>query len=207
MPTGPDPARLRRLWDRQSETFDRQMGRFERRLLGEHRPLVCGAAEGRVLEVAVGTGLNLPYYTAGVSLTGLDFSPAMLAQARARADALASPVALCQGDALALPFAGGSFDTVVCTFALCSIPDTARALSEMARVLRPGGSLLLLDHVSSTFWPLRAVQWLVDRVSVPLAGEHFHHRPLPQLADAGFEIVDSERSRLGAVERIRARRR
>lgn len=126
----------------------------------------------------------------------------MLDLARRRASELHRTVGLAAGDAQALPFQDASFDTIVSTFSLCAIPDDRRAVAEMARVLRPGGRLLLADHVASSFWPLWTVQWLVERASIPLAGEHFLRRPRSHLAAAGLRIEQSQRLKLGALERL-----
>jgi len=111
-----------------------------------------------VLEVAIGTGLNLPFYPDDVDVTGIDLGERMLNIARARAADLRRPVELRQGDAQELPFDDAAFDTVVCTFGLCAIPDLDTALDDMARVLPPGGRLILVDHVASSFWLARGVQ-------------------------------------------------
>ena len=108
-------------------------------------------------------------------------------------------------DAQKLPFDDESFDTVVTALALCSIPDPATAIGEMKRVLVPGGRLLLLDHIRSS-WPLLvAGQWLVERITIPVAGEHFTRRQLPLVKAAGFEIVETVRRKAGTIERIHAR--
>jgi ubiquinone/menaquinone biosynthesis C-methylase UbiE len=107
---------------------------------------------------------------------------------------------------MALPFSDGSFDTVVCTFGLCCIPDERAAIAQFHRVLRAGGELLLADHVAATFWPLRALQHVVERVTIPLQGEHFTRRPLKHLVDLGFVLEGSERLTLGAIERVHARK-
>jgi len=206
MPPAEDVTRARRHWDRQSGGYDRSMGFWERRLFGEHRPWVTARADGDVLEVAVGTGLNLPYYADGVRLTGVELSPGMLAIARRRAAELGRAVELREGNAHALEFPDASFDTVVCTYSLCAIPDQARAVAEMKRVLRPGGRLLLLDHVAGSPRAVRAVQWLIERVSIPLGGEHFRRRPLEQVRAQGMEIEERGRFRLGVVERLAARK-
>jgi ubiquinone/menaquinone biosynthesis C-methylase UbiE len=131
---------LRRLWDKQAARYDKQMRWFERHVLGEdNRPWVGSRATGAVLEVAIGTGLNLPFYRAGARLTGLDLSPAMLDIARRRAADVGRSVELQEGDAHELPFEDESFDSVVCTFSLCNIPDIDRSVTEMKRVLKPGG--------------------------------------------------------------------
>jgi ubiquinone/menaquinone biosynthesis C-methylase UbiE len=198
--------RWRRYWDRKSSTYDEEMGVWDRRLFGDSREWACGQADGEVLEVAVGTGLNLPCYPGGVALTGLDLSEGMLAIARDRAGRLGRPVSLRQGSAHDLPFAGASFDAVVCTFGLCAIPDPATAVGEMARVLRPGGRLILVDHVVSSSWPVRGVQWLLELASVPLAGEHFRRRPVKLVEALGLPVERRERFKLGMVERLVARK-
>lgn len=194
--------RWRRYWDRKSTTYDAEMGCWDRRLFGDSRAWACGQAAGEVLEVAIGTGLNLPCYPAEVTLTGVDLSEGMLAIARDRARRLGHPVTLRAGDAEALPFAEASFDTVLCTFGLCAIPDPAAAVGEMVRVLRPGGRLILVDHVASSSRIVRGLQRLVELASVPLAGEHFRRRPLKLVEALGLPVQRRERFKLGLVERL-----
>lgn len=199
-------AKLRRVWGACAPRYDRAMRPAERWWITGGRPWVASRAVGEVLEVAVGTGLNLPHYPSGVRITGIDMSPEMLALARDRAERLGIEVTLREADAQALPFADASFDTVVCTLGLCSIPDDRKAIAEMKRVLRPGGRLLLLDHVGSPWWPIWIVQRLVEFVTVWSAEEHQTRRPLPLLVEAGFEVVESQRLRAGTVERVFARK-
>ena len=198
--------RWRRYWDKHSGSYDRQMRFFDRVLFGDSREWVCSQATGQALEVGIGTALNLPFYPAEVSLAGVDISPAMLEIAGNRSRQLGRQVDLREADASALPFPDASFDTVVCTFSLCAIPDYRGAVGEMHRVLRPGGLLLLADHVAGSARPTRAVQRLLEVVTVPLQGEHFLRRPLDQVKDLGFTVERRERFTLGLVERIAARR-
>jgi ubiquinone/menaquinone biosynthesis C-methylase UbiE len=197
---------LARYWDKHASRYDRDMDRWDRRLFGASRPWACGRAVGDVLEVAIGTGRNLPYYPAGVRLTGIDLSPRMLSIARDRAASLGRAADLRPGDAQALDFPDFSFDTVLCTLGLCAIPDERGAITEMARVLRPGGRLVLVDHVVAGPRVLRAMQWLYERISIPLAGEHFRRRPLVYVRDLGFRVEQSDRFRFGIVERLVARK-
>jgi ubiquinone/menaquinone biosynthesis C-methylase UbiE len=95
---------------------------------------------------------------------------------------------------------------VVCTLSLCTIPDHAKAMAEMARVLRPGGQHLLLDHIGSRWWSIWTVQRFVDVFTVPTAGEYMTRRPAPMLAGAGLEIVESQQLKLGTVELVHARK-
>ena len=202
-----ETARRERAWNKQAPRYDKQIGWCERKFLGtSHRPWACAQAEGKVLEVAVGTGLNIPHYPQGVELTGVDISPEMLAIARQRAAENGREVDLRQGDAHNLPFEDASFDTVLCTFSLCNIPDEGRAVAEMKRVLRPGGKLLLVDHVRSTkkvfFWLQRAV----EPISVMIDGDHQTRRPLEHVRAEGFDVIDTQRFKAGVVERVVARR-
>jgi ubiquinone/menaquinone biosynthesis C-methylase UbiE len=93
---------------------------------------------------------------------------------------------------------------VVCSLSLCTIPDPAAALAEMSRALVPGGRLLLLDHVGSSWPPIYAVQWLAERVSKRVAGEHYTRRPLRLAEAVGFEVVERERLKAGVMERVHA---
>jgi ubiquinone/menaquinone biosynthesis C-methylase UbiE len=199
-------VRWRRYWDKHSASYDRQMGFFDRHLFGDSRRWVCSQAAGQTLEVAIGTGLNLPFYGEQVQLTGIDFSPAMLAVAGDRARQLGRAVDLREADALALPFADASFDTVVCTFSLCAVPDDRRGVAEMARVLRPGGLLLLADHIEGSPWPVRVIQRALEFFTVPLQGEHFTRRPLRHVQAGGFQVERRERFKLGLTERLTARK-
>ena len=148
--TTSETERVRRRYDKDAPRYDREMGFFERLLFRDARDWVCSQAEGETLEIAIGTGLNLPHYRTGVRVTGIELSPVMLQRARSRAAELGLEADLRLGDATALEFSDGSFDTVVCTFSLCTIPDDAAAVAEAWRVLRPGGRFVLAEHVSST---------------------------------------------------------
>ena len=196
-------ARQKRVWDKSAPGYDKQIAFFEK-IIGGGREWLTSRARGRVLEVAVGTGRNLPHYPADMTVTGIELSPAMLAIARRRAADLGRDFDLVEGDAEHLPWGDASFDTVVCALSLCTIPDPAAAIGEMKRVLVPGGRLLLLDHIGSS-WPLvHAAQWLVERFTIRAAGEHFTRRQLPLVQAAGFEIVETERLKAGTAERIHA---
>lgn len=202
-----DDARARRHWDRQAPTYNQASAWLERRALADGRSWACVRATGTVLDLGIGTGHNLPHLPADIALTGLDRSPAMLDQARERAEGLGRPVELVEGDAGALPFPDGHFDTVVCTYVLCCVPDERLALTEALRVLRPGGHLLLADHIGSSNGGVRVAQRLVESVSGPLNGERFTRRPLTVLRTLpGVEVAESRRTTLGLLEQVDARR-
>jgi len=192
------------VWDKAAPGYNKQIAFYEKAWFGGGREWLGARARGRVLEVAVGTGRNLSHYHPEASITGIELSPAMLAIAQEHAASIGREVDLHEGDAAHLPFADASFDTAVCALSLCSIPDPARAISEMRRVVIPGGQLLLLDHIGSTWPPLYAAQWLVERVTRATAGEHMTRRHLQLVKAAGFTIEENQRLKAGTIERIRA---
>jgi ubiquinone/menaquinone biosynthesis C-methylase UbiE len=192
------------VWQKAASRYDRAMEPLERGVLAGSREWIGERAHGRILEVAVGTGRSLEFYAPDVELTGVDLSPAMLRRARRRARELELTPTFKVADAEQLPFDDATFDTVVCALGLCSIPRPELAVREMARVLVPGGTLLLLDHIRSSWPPVFALQWLLERVTILTAGEHFTRRQLPVVREAGLDVVETERQKAGTIERIRA---
>ncbi len=196
-------------WDRQAPEYDTLTAGLERAFLSASRRWMARRARGATLELAIGTGANLPYYLDDVTVTGIDLSGGMLAEAAGRMSNTGTRARLVRADATVLPFPADTFDTVVATFALCSVPDVEATLVEALRVLRPGGRLLLADHVAG-YWPLRLLQYAVDLVTVPLHGEHFTRRPLLVLRrlaadpDPAVTIEETERLGLGIIERVHA---
>lgn len=161
------------------------------RPLGRVRPKVVGKAHGRVLEVGVGTGMNLASYTGIQSLVGVEPDPHMLRRARERTGGLPFPVTLEQISAEALPFDDGSFDCVVMTWVLCTIPRPERALAEAYRVLRPGGRLLYAEHTRAKG---QAAAGLQDRMT-PFwkrlgGGCHLNRDSIAMIDAAGFSELD-----------------
>lgn len=201
--------KIRRSWAKQAARYDKSIGFFERRVFGRsHRPWACAKASGKTLEVAVGTGLNLALYSEEVALTGLDLSPEMLAFARERSAELGRVIDLREGDAHDLPFENDSFDTIVCTYSLCNIPDPQLAVNEMKRVLKSGGQLILVDHIRAASRPILWLQKTLEFFSARLEGEHMTRRPAQQVERASLEIVERERLGFGGnVERLVAIKR
>jgi len=203
---GSETERVLRLYEKEAPKYDRQMRFFEWLLFGSGREWVCSQAEGEVLEIAVGTGRNLPYYPDGVRLSGVELSPAMLEIARTRAREVGREIDLRVGDAQALEFPDESFDSVVCTLSLCTIPDDRAAVAEVRRVLRPGGRFLLLEHVRSPLLPIRTAERLLEPLMLRFEADHLTREPLEHLRAEGFAIERLERSKLGIVERVAARK-
>jgi ubiquinone/menaquinone biosynthesis C-methylase UbiE len=210
--TGDSPSRSetdrandarRRKYAKEAPKYDREMDLFERWFFGtEHRGWACSRAVGDTLEVAIGTGLNLPHYPEDVRLTGLDLSPEMLALAETAAKRIGRTIELKVGDAQDLPFADRSFDTVVCTYGLCSVPDDAGAIIEMRRVLKPGGCLILVDHIRSSIRPIFWFQWLYELIWSRSKGGYVTRRPALHVMAAEFQVQARDRLRAGIVERL-----
>jgi ubiquinone/menaquinone biosynthesis C-methylase UbiE len=198
--------RVRAYYDREARNFDASMGPFERWLLKDGRAWAASHAVGDVLEIGIGTGRNLQYYPAGVHLVGVEMSPAMLAFARERASQLGMQVDLHEGDAEALAFPDASFDTVIGTVVLCSIPDDRRAIAEMARVLKPGGLAVLVEHVRSPVWPVRMLEHVLEPLMLRLECDHLLRDPVDHLEHYGLHIEVCERSGWGIMERTLARK-
>ena len=161
-------------------------------------------ASGKVLEVAVGTGMNLTYYPAGCRIMALDVSREMLNIARQRAAKLSMDVSFLLADAEALPFSDKSFDTVVSSVTTCTFPNPVAALREMARVCRTNGRVLLLEHGrSDREWLGRWQDSLADPFAKQL-GCHWNREPLELVRKAGLKINNSRRVFFGVFYTIEA---
>ncbi len=162
-------------------------------------------ASGRALEVAVGTGKNLHYYPASCRITAVDVSREMLNVARKRAAELSMDVSFSLTDAEALPFSDQSFDTVVSSLTTCTFPNPVVALQEMARVCRPDGHILLLEHGrSNREWLGRWQDHRADRHAKQL-GCHWNREPLALAQQANLRIMAAWRTFFGIFHLIEAR--
>ena len=195
-----ETERIRRIFDKQAAKYDRSMSRFERLLFAGNREWVCERAEGEVLELAAGTARNLPFYGEGVRVTGIELSPQMAELGRRRAEEIGREVDMRVGDATDLPFTDESFDTVVCTYGLCTIPDDAAAIREAKRVLRPGGRIVLAEHVRSPNPVVRTIQRALEPLAHRFGGDHLMREPLDHLTAEGFQVDELRRQKAGWVE-------
>jgi ubiquinone/menaquinone biosynthesis C-methylase UbiE len=175
--------------------YDPFMRSAEEACLAQWRVDLLAHAEGDVLEIGAGTGANLPLYPPGIrSLQLTEPDADMLARLRRRmSDAPVPQVQAREAAVDALPFADASFDTVVSTLVLCSVPDVGRALAEVRRVLRPGGRLLFLEHVAADDRPARlAWQHRLEPIWTRISGNcHLTRRTGELIRQAGF-VVEQE---------------
>ncbi len=155
----------------------------------------------------MGTGKNIPYYPDDVRVTAVDLSPGMIDRARERAELLGRDVDLQVGDAQALEFPDGTFDTVVSTFVFCSVPDPVLGLREARRVLKPGGQVLLLEHVRSKTPGVGAMMDLVNPIVVRVMGPNINRETVHNVGKAGFMIEKVEDIGLGDIFKLIIARR
>src|SRR2546428_5092478 len=155
-----------------------------------YRERVIGAADGRVLEIGVGSGMNLPFYRPPVrEVLALEPAPRLVTMAKSASHGTRTPVRFVEASAEAIPLDDHSIDTVVTTWTLCSIPQASTALAEMRRVLRPGGKLLFVEHGLA---PDESVRWWQDRLTPAwryISGGLHLNRPIRSMIEAaGFRI-------------------
>jgi ubiquinone/menaquinone biosynthesis C-methylase UbiE len=182
-----------RRYDRIAFLYDFYDAPMER-LGGERRRRrLLARARGRVLEVGIGTGINLERYPSGVRLIGVDISSRMLARAVSRAAALRTAPALVRGDVERLPFPDRSFDTVVATCVFCSVADPVAGLRELARVVRDDGQVLLLEHVRPTNPALGLLADLVSPLTRRLMGPALNRRTEENVVAAGIRLLSVHR--------------
>jgi ubiquinone/menaquinone biosynthesis C-methylase UbiE len=160
----------------------------------------------RILELGVGTGKNVRFYPPSADVTAIDISEKMLSRARRRVAKLEAKVRLEVADAQSLPFDDGAFDEVVATFLFCSVPDPIVALREARRVVRPGGQVLLLEHVLSGLPVLRTLMRWLDPIPYRIWGAHINRDTVANVRTAEIDVVQTKNMSLDVVKMIVGRR-
>jgi ubiquinone/menaquinone biosynthesis C-methylase UbiE len=183
--------KIRNRYDRISTVYDLFEQPIEALIFNKWRKLIAGDLAGKVLEVGVGTGKNIPYYPDNVDMTAIDFSGRMLAKARARANAQKQQkqVQFIQMDAQNMNFPDNSFDRVFATFVFCSVPDPVKGLQEIRRVCKPGGKAIMLEHVRSEKQILGLLMDLFNPIPLHLYGANINRRTVENIQKAGFNKV------------------
>jgi demethylmenaquinone methyltransferase/2-methoxy-6-polyprenyl-1,4-benzoquinol methylase len=187
---GSELDKVKKRYDRFSPFYDISESVIEKGLFGKWRSRTISGLEGKILEVGVGTGKNLRYYSNKVNLTAIDISPGMLRKARKKAEKLKLKADLRLMDAQNLEFEDETFDYVISTFVLCSVPDPVKALREMTRVLKSEGKIITLDHVLSKNRIIAMWENVHNPVTVRLFGFNVNRDTKGNMKKAGLEVYD-----------------
>lgn len=196
------PLAIGERWDWLSRTYDFMTWGEDRRQGGEKRRLFA-KIQGKTLLVAVGTGNDLKYLPPGCDVIAIDISPRMIARARIKARREGNAVSLVRMDVQRLAFADHMFDTVLTVCTLCSVPNPVEGLQELHRVLKPGGRLLMFEHMRSKIGPfalfLDFMTFLTRKV-----GPDLNRDTVGNLREAGFHLQREENVYLDIVKAIEA---
>ncbi len=174
-------------WDNAAKSFDIMNSGIELRY-GEKKREWFSRSSGRILLVAVGTGLDLQYFSPEQKVVGIDISSKMLEKAKVKSNDLASDTELVRADAQMLGFADNSFDSVVTSCTFCSVPDPVLGLKEIRRVMKPGGKLLMFEHVRSNIFWMGPMMDLLTKVTRKV-GPDLNRRTRENVIRAGFRLT------------------
>jgi ubiquinone/menaquinone biosynthesis C-methylase UbiE len=184
-------AVTRARYDRVAFIYDWMDGLMERFFFHKWRERVwqaVGSEAKKIIEIGVGTGKNISYYPAGVQITAIDLSEQMLRRAKRRAADLDKTAELLLMDAQNMQFPDGSFETAVATFVFCSVPNPVLGLSEIERVLRPNGKVVLLEHMRPESPWLGKIFDLLNPVVVRLWGANINRRTVENIRKTGLRV-------------------
>ncbi len=203
----PDSAAIRKRYNRIAPYFEGIEAVMEGLFFKSWRKKLWAKVEGyHILEVGVGTGKNFDYYPKDARITAIDFSEQMLKQAVGKRDRKNIDVDLELMDVQSLSFADNSFDTVIGSFVFCSVPSAVKGLKELYRVCKPGGQVLLLEHVVSSNRLLAAVMNLLNPVVVGLFGANINRNTVKNVKACAFILVHVDERSGDIIKLIEARK-
>lgn len=182
--------KIKRRYDRASKVYDIFEQPMEVMSFKKWRLEATKDLKGKVLEVGVGTGKNIPYYPTGLDVTAIDFSGKMLEKARERASKLNKDMKLIQMDAQNMDFPDNTFDMVFTTCVFCSVPDPIKGLQEIRRVCKPNGKIIMIEHVRSEKKAMGLIMDILNPITVNLYGANINRRTVENVKKAGFTDVE-----------------
>jgi len=196
---------IKKRYDRIAPYFDRIEGMMEKMMFGDLRTHIWDKVTGeKILEVGVGTGKNFSYYPANKNISAIDFSPVMIQEAKKKRQSLSLKIELLEMDVQALDFPDNHFDTVIGTFLFCSVPSPEQGLQELKRVCKPGGEVLLLEHVLSSNPLIAPIMHLLNSLTVRLVGANINRKTVTTVQACGFSSVEVLAASSHLVKLIRA---
>lgn len=185
-----DTEKIKTRYNRAAKIYDIFESPMEMMSLKKWRVDLMKELEGKVLEVGVGTGKNIPYYPEGMNITAIDFSEKMLIKAKIKAEALNKKVEFYHMDAELMDFQDNTFDTVFTTCVFCSVPDPVQGLKEIKRVCKPGGKIIMIEHVRSEKKILGLIMDLFNPLVVNSYGANINRRTINNIEKAGFSRIN-----------------
>ena len=190
-------------WDRAAGKFDLFGAGSEKRWAPWKRDFFSKMGDGKILFVAVGTGQDIQFFPPGRNISGVDISERMLEKARPRADAYAGKLDLIQMSVHALDFSDDCFDQAFTSCTFCSVPDPVKGLSEIRRVLKPGGALAMFEHTGSRWPPFSLMLDLMTPLT-RLGGPEVNRKTVANVERAGFQLRRVVNLYLDVVKTIEA---
>jgi ubiquinone/menaquinone biosynthesis C-methylase UbiE len=190
-------------WDRAAASFDLMSSRGPEWRWSPAKRAFFSPMEGRILFLAVGTGLDIQFFPPDREIVGIDISPKMLEIARSRAEAYPGKLTLREMDVHDLDFEPGSFDQVFTSCTFCSVPNPVKGLEALRRVLRPGGALRMFEHTGSRYFPFNLMLNIMTPLSRRL-GPEMNRPTVDNVRRAGFKVEAVDRLYLDVVKTITA---
>lgn len=199
-----EAAITQKKWDDAAANFDLMAGYGPEKRWEPFKRELFSAMEGRILFLAIGTGLDIPFFPAGQTITGIDISPKMLEVAATRAADYEGELELRRADVHELDYPDGHFDQIFTSCTFCSVPRPIDGLRSLRRVLKPGGELKMFEHTGSRWFPFSMMMNLMTPLSSRF-GPDMNRKTDDNVRAAGFEIEKIEPVFLDVVKRIHAR--
>ena len=193
-----------RKWDKAAANFDLMAGKGAEWRWLPHKQKLFANMRGKVLFLALGTGLDIPAFPPDQDITAIDISPKMLKQAQARIDAYPGSLTANVMDVHELSYEDDQFDQVFTSCTCCSVPNPVAGLVSLKRVLKPGGELYMFEHTGSRYFPFSVMMKLMSRLTEKF-GPSMDRQTVENVKSAGFDIVEVEHIFLDVVKIIKAR--
>ncbi len=190
-------------WDKASKRYDLMVSKGAEKRWGPAKKALYSHMEGKVLFLALGTGLDIQHFPSGKDIVAFDISPKMLEVAQPRVDAYPGKMVAHCIDVHDMPFEDNSFDQIYTACTFCSVPNPVAGLQSLARVLKPGGEIRMFEHTGSQIFPFNIMMNIMTPVSA-LAGPEMNRQTVDNVRRAGFVVKEVNNIFLDVVKTITA---